>query len=165
MKIYRSSIPSGNPLKVDETFPDFPKEKFEQSYPLLGIKNPSIVGIFEKPNDIVIFNGTISGTLILADARTNEPFEEEVSVDGVISLLEDGLDEDAEGYIFPGNGIEVEEVVYSVLRSETPLKPLKKGSKCLTSGDGWSVRMEGEEEETHSSPFDVLADYSFDSED
>ena len=165
MKIFRSSIPSGNPLPVEENFPDFPPEKFVNSYPLLGIKSPSISGQFEKPNGVLIFNGVISGTLVLADARTNEPFDLQVSVPGIISLLEDALDEEAEGYLFPDNGIEVEELVYSALRSETPLKPLKKGSKRLTSGDGWSVVMEGEEEERHSSPFDVLADYPFDSED
>ena len=164
MKIYRSSIPSGNPLKIEESFPSFPKEKFEGSYPLLGIENPSISGAFEKPSDVVIFNGTIAGTLILADARTNEPFPQEVSVTGIIQLLEEDLDE-SEAYVFPGHGIEVEDIIYSVLRSETPLKPLKKGSKCPTSGDGWSVIMEGEEEQKHSSPFDVLADYDFQSED
>lgn len=155
MKVFRSSIPAGRPLPIDESV-HFPKERFSETYPLLGIEDAKISGEFQKFDDIVVFSGIIAGSLLLADARTNEPFKKEVAVEGPIDLLEDETGDDCDGYIFPGNGIEIDDVVFSVLRSETPLKPLNGHSSLPDGGDGWSFSMEGEETDRKSSPFDVL---------
>ena len=114
-----------------------------------------ISGEVQKFDDIVVFSGTISGKLVLADARTNEPFEMDVTVDGPIDLLEEEAEGDVTGYLFPGNGIDTDDVVFSVLRSETPIKPLSGHSSLPRGGDGWSFCAEGEEE-NQASPFDVL---------
>ena len=154
MKIYRSSITERRPLRIEENV-SFAEERFSTTYPLLGIRDAMISGEFQKFEDVVVFSGTISGRLVLADARTNEPFELNVTVNGPIDLLEEEGEDEDEGYIFPGNGIETDDVVFSVLRSETPIKPLNGHSSLPAGGDGWSFSAEGEEVESNS-PFDVL---------
>ena len=154
MKLYRSSITDARPFPIEEAV-SFPEERFSGTYPLLGIRDALISGEFQKFDDIVVFSGTISGKLVLADARTNEPFEMDVTVDGPIDLLEEEAEGDVTGYLFPDNGIDTDDVVFSVLRSETPIKPLSGHSSLPRGGDGWSFCAEGEEE-NQASPFDVL---------
>lgn len=163
MKIYRSSIYSGKETPVEEVVGEFPKECFERSYPLMGIKDARLLGVVQKFDDIVVFEGTIEGTLLLSDARTNEVFEQRIEKEETVNLLDDDPDGEAEGYLFPGNGIELSEVLYSLLRSETPIKPLKEDSSFSRQGEGWSVYLEGEEPKLEEgSPFDVLKDYDYD---
>ena len=159
MKIYRSSIPTGRPLELDEPI-DFSGRDFARDYPLLGIKDAHIKGIVERNGQILTVNATVSGTLVLSDSRDLKPFDYPVSEKDVFDLLPEESEE-SEGYVFAENCIELEEVVYAYLRSFVPIKPLRKGSRIPTSGEGYHVYLEGEKEEKRSSPFDVLADYDF----
>lgn len=163
MKIFRSSVPKGRVLAIDEFYPDWDASLFEKSYPLLGMKDASIRGNFENVDDILTFNGVIEGTLILADSRSNEPFEEDYSVKDVFQLLEDE-DEDcsSSAYVFPENGIDLEEFVLSVLRSEVPIKPLKPGSEERPEAGDRDFLLEEEQAEEKTSPFDVLLDLDLD---
>jgi uncharacterized metal-binding protein YceD (DUF177 family) len=155
MKIFRSSVPKGRVLPVDETYAEWDPALFARCYPLLGIRSAYLKGNFENTDGILTFNGVIGGVVVLSDSRTNEPFEEEYKIKDVFQLLEDEDDESAtNGYIFPDNGINLEEFVFSVLRSEVPIKPLKPGSEAVPSIDERSYLIEGEEQ--NSSPFDVL---------
>ena len=160
MKIYRSAIPTGRPLELDEDV-DFSGYDFAKDYPLLGIENAHIQGLVERNGDILTVNATVSGTLILADSRDLKPFGLDVCEKDVFDLLSE-MDEENEGYLFHGNGIELSEVVYAYLRSFVPIQPLRKGSELPSSGDGYRVYSEGDEVERGPSPFDVLADYDFD---
>lgn len=163
MKIFRSQIPSGRPLNVEEKVDRFDDALFRGTYPLLGIRDASLLGEVQKFDDIVVFRGEVA-ELLLADARTNEPFASPISFATTVNLLEEDLDGEEEGYLFPGNGIEVGEVLFALLRSETPLQPRKDDSPFeKKEGDGWVLTREGEEEGLPS-PFDVLDGYSFDEE-
>ena len=156
MKIYRSSITDARPLELQEEL-DYSSRDFSSSYPLLGIKDAYVEGLIERNDEFLTANIYVSAILILADARTRESFEHPVEVDDIYDLLE-SPEEEGEGYIFPGNYFELEELVYSILRSQVPLAPKKEGSELPPDGDGYTVYsadyLSDEAEENH--PFAEL---------
>ena len=159
MKIFRSIALSGRPYPIDETETAWKKSEFAKTYPLLDIKSASLKGTFLKKGSYLVFEGAVEGNLILADARTNAPFEYPVSENGVFELLEDDDAESDYGFYFPENEIDTHEFLRAVLYSLVPIKPLAEGS-ALPEG----VRFDDEPkagDENSPSPFDALKDLDF----
>lgn len=154
MKIHKNSVMEARPLELDEEI-DFSARDFSSAYPLLGIKEAHVEGIIERNDDFLTANIYVSGILILSDARTCEPFEQFVEVDDIYDLL-DTPEQEGEGYIFEGMTIELDDLVFSILRSQVPIAPKKEGSELPKSGEGYNVYSsdESEEETETNRPFD-----------
>lgn len=161
MKIYRSSLAAGKPLILDNDI-DFSKRDLSSSYPHLAIKQAHIEGIIEKEGeDFLTANCLVEARVSLADARSGKPFETTIRVDDVFDLLE-GAEQEGEGYIFPGNGIELDDFVFALIQSNVPLAPHGPDSTLPQDGEGYSVYQEGSDAEASSAhnPFaDIPDDY------
>ncbi|MCR5491785.1 MAG: hypothetical protein K6F32_06635, partial [Bacilli bacterium] len=154
MKIHKNSVMEARPLELDEEL-DFSQWDFSSSYPLLGIKDAHVDGIVERNDEFLTANLYVCATLILSDARTCEAFEEPVEVEDIYDLL-DSPEQEGDGYIFEGKVIELEQLVYSILRSQVPIAPRKEDSELPKGGEGYEVySADGAEVEPETSrPFD-----------
>ena len=151
MRIYRNSIAPGKPLELDEDI-CLSKRDFSSTYPLLDIKRAHIEGILEKEEgNFLTANCLIEALVTLADARTGKPFDYQISVDDIYDLLE-SEEEDGDGYIFPGNGIELDDFVFAVIKSNIPLAPHAEESLLPENGEGYSVYEEGSAMDTPEEP-------------
>ena len=158
MKIYRSSITPARPLELEEEV-DLSKKDFASAYPLLGIRDAYVEGLIERNDDFLTANIYVSAVLVLSDARTREPFEYPVEVDDVYDLLQ-SPEEEGDGYIFPGNSFELEDLIFSILRSQVPIAPKKEDSALPEAREGYEVYqgdylLDGAEE---NHPFEDLPD-------
>ena len=145
MKIHKNSVMEARPLELNEEI-DFSGRDFAPAYPLLGIKNAHVEGLVERNDDFLTANLYVSAILILSDARTCEAFEQPVEVEDIYDLL-DNPDQEGEGYIFEGKTIELDDLVFSILRSQVPIAPHKEGSKLPEGGEGYVVYSSDEADE------------------
>lgn len=164
MRIYRNAITSAKPLEVEEEL-SYKEGDFASSYPLLGLKGVKVSGQINRNDDFLTAHLHVIGTMVLSDAYTSFPFDEEFELDEIVDLLED-VDEDGDGYVLPGTFVELSEVVFHLIRSHVPLKPLKEGSTLPKGGEGYSVLTEEEllkKQESSGDPrFDILDGYEAD---
>lgn len=158
MIIARSQIIPNRPSLIDED-ETFVASLFADSYPIASIKKCHLQGQLSRNGDIVIANLHIEAVVSLLDSYTNEPFDQKVIVDEDADLLlEEGGE--GEGYIVPGNQIDLSEMAVRMIRSSLPIKILKPGSHLPKSGEGYSVLSEEEvsrgKTESYNPAFDAL---------
>ena len=155
MKFYRSLIKENTPLIFDETF-DFSSFDLKKDYPLLSIEEASGKGeVYRHGSGIAVYLRA-KAKVTLSDARTCKPISRTLAFEDEFDLVENPEDEEAEGYFFPENEIDLTEVYFCSLKSHIPYNATD--AKSLPQSEG--VRIYSEEEAASlSSPFDVLEGY------
>ena len=151
MNFHRNDITPNRPLEFDE--PILFGVVGEKAYPLLEIKACSFSGIIRKIEGILHLSGRIDARLVLSDARTLAPVDYTLGQDVDFDLLS-SEEEEGDGYVFPENRIELSDVAYALILTLMP-KAYSKAKGLPSSGEGYTVCREGEEEPL-SSPFDAL---------
>jgi len=158
MNVHRSFVTPQKPLPFDEDV-DFSSFDLKRAYPLLSLKKVHAKGEFHSEDGVIYATLEISAIATLSDSRTCEPFDYPLDYEDEFALLSE-MEEDAEGYLFEENVIELRDVVYCSLHSHIPMCPHKSGADLPSSGEGYTVYSEDEAEERKApSPFDVLKDY------
>ena len=159
MKIHRNLVTPAKPVPFAETI-DFSGLDYSRFPSLRGLKEVYAEGeFFVDDEDFLCASLAVKGVATLSDSRTLEEFEEPFDFEDEFALLRDPSDE-AEGYVFPENVIELSDVVFCAIHSHLPLCPHKKDSPLPESGEGYRVLREEEMEPLeNASPFDALADY------
>ena len=156
MKFYRSLIKEGTPLPFKETF-DFSSHDFGRDYPLLGILEAKGEGeVFRYEKGVAVYLKA-KAKVSLSDARTCKPITRTLAFEDEFDLVESPEDEEAEGYLFPENEIDLSEVYFCSLKTHVPFNATD-AKELPHDGEGQSVYTE-EEFAEKSSPFDVLKDY------
>ena len=151
MTFYRSLIKENTPLAFDETF-DFSTHDFSKDYPLLGILEAKGEGeIYRHSKGIAVYLKA-KAKVALSDARTCKKITRTLAFEDEFDLVESPEDEEAEGYLFPENEINLTDVYFCSLKTHVPFNATD--AKELPS-DVYSEEEAGE----FSSPFDVLKDY------
>ena len=147
MRVHRNSVTPLRPSKFDEVL-DFSSFDFSKANPLLGLPYVHVEGEFykEEDDDTLYVYLHVEAKSILSDSRTLEPFEYELDYEDDFALLSK-MEEEAEGYLFPENFIELFDVAYCSIHTHIPLCPKKEGSPLPLSGEGYSVYVEEEDEE------------------
>ena len=157
MIFHRNDITPERPLLVDEDIA-FPKVT-KDLYPLLGVKNVHLKGEILKIEGILHLVGELKASLVLSDARSLKrvpyAFQEKVECD----LLQNE-DEEGDGYVFPENRIDLDEVAACLLLSLYP-KSYTVEKSLPKAGDGYEVVEEGQESPLNS-PFASLNPDDFD---
>lgn len=159
MRFHRNLVTPVRPLDFDEDL-DFSSYDFGKHYPLLGLTGVHASGEFFLEKDATLYCSiTLKGTMLLSDAYTLEKFPQAFDFEDEFALLR-SPEEEGEGYIFSENTIELSDVAFCAICSRVPLSPKKKGSKLNSSGEGYSVYLDGQTPpEPTSSPFDALKDF------
>ncbi len=155
MKFYRSLIKENTPLAFKETF-DFSSFDLKKDYPLLSIDEAKGEGeVYRHEKGIAVYLKA-KAKVTLSDARTCKPIKRVLSFEDEFDLVESPEDEEAEGYLFPENEIDLTEVYFCSLKTHVPYNATD--AKELPQSEG--VRILSEEEAASiSSPFDALKDY------
>ena len=164
MRIHRNLVTPAKPAPFDEDI-DFSALDYGRLYPILAINGTHAEGEFyldEEGNLCVALR--VQSTVRVSDSRTLEPFDLDFDYEDGFALLK-SPDEDAEGYLFEENTIELSDVVFCSLHTHVPLCPRKDDSALPSSGEGYEVLTEDEVEPLSSNnPFDVLKDFDTESE-
>ncbi len=151
MKFYRSLIKENTPLSFKETF-DFSTHDFTKDYPLLDILEAKGEGeVFRYDKGVAVYLKAVA-KVALSDARTCKRIERTIRFSDEFDLVESPEDEEAEGYLFPENEIDLTDVYFCSLKTHVPYNATD--AKELSGG----VYSEDEFNQK-SSPFDVLKDY------
>lgn len=161
MRFHRNNVTEARPLDFEEeiSFKDF---DFAPHYPLLGLKDVHAEGEFRVENKLLVAYLHLHFLATMSDARTCKPFEQEFDYEDEFALLQT-IDDEGEGYVFEENNIELRDVAFCSIHTHIPMCPHAPGSELPESGEGYRVYSEEEfDQEPHSSPFDVLADYPVD---
>ena len=160
MKIHRNLVTPAKPIVFDEDI-DFSSRDYGSSYPLLGLEEVHASGEFYLSDEGLRCAAKVHCVATLSDARTCEPFDQRFDFEDDCGLPT-SPEEDAEGYLFEGNVIELDELIYCLIHTQLPMCPRKGGSPLPRSGEGYTVYSEDDlMEEEKSSPFDALKDYQF----
>lgn len=86
-------------------------------------------------SDNIVFNGSISGTLILIDAYSLE----DVPYDFNIELEDEILGKFEDFYRINKNSLDIFPFIWENIISEVPIRVTKNGKLLKTSGYGWKV--------------------------
>lgn len=151
MTFYRSLIKENSPLSFKETF-DFSTRDLKKDYPLLEIVSASGEGEIYRHEKGIACYLKASAKVALSDARSCKRIERLIRFEDDFDLVEDPEDEEAEGYIFPENEIDLSEVYFCALKTHLP----------YNATDEKDSPFESElpvVEEDKPSPFDVLKDF------
>lgn len=100
--------------------------------------------------------GTLSGTMILADAITLEdcPYNFSVDIEEDFSQNSKNLDNNLE---IIHNKLDISEFLWQIILLEIPLKAVNPKNENLTKeGNGWRLTTEEEIKKEHNSPFEEL---------
>ncbi len=161
MKFHRNSITPAKPLPFSFE-PDFSSFDFKPHYPLLGLNKIEAEGEVRVEEKRLWVRLSIKGIATVSDSRTLAPFEMELHYDDEFALLQN-VDDDADGYLFEENEIDLAEVVFCSIHTHIPMCPHAPDSAMPSSGEGYSVLTEEEfASEPKPSPFDVLKDLDVD---
>lgn len=153
MKFYRSLILENTPLPFKESF-DFSAHDYKKDYPLLNILEAKGEGeVFRYKKGIAVYLKA-KAKVVLSDARNCKPIERVIAFEDEFDLVESVDDEEAEGYIFPENEIDLTEVYFCALKTHLPYNATNVKDP-VGSEDGFIVYNDDREKE---SPFDVLKD-------
>lgn len=145
MKIHRNLVTPQKSVPFDEDI-DFSYLDFKRFYPILNVSETHVVGEFYKDDDenLAVYM-KLHSRVTVSDSRTLEPFDLLYDYEDEFALLRNP-EEDAEGYLFEENNIELSEVAWCSLHSHIPLCPHQEGSPLPSSGEGYQVYEEGENE-------------------
>lgn len=151
MIFHRNDITPSRGMSVDESYSFGEIDK--KAYPLLGIKESSFKGEISKIDGILHVSGTLKAELLLSDARSLKEVSYKLTKDVDFDLLS-SEEEEGDGYVFPENKIDFQEVVYCLILTYMP-KAYSKEKSLPLDGDGYKIYQEGEEENINS-PFASL---------
>lgn len=132
MKVYRYLVKEGKPLPLDEELA-FSADSCSSDYPLLEIPHAHLQGQISNVDDFLTAEITLEGEMLLSDARTGKPFLQKFKTHELIDLLED-INEEGEGYVFPGTHFETSDLSHRVIRSLVPIAP-HEGEIPLIEGE------------------------------
>lgn len=151
MTFHRNDITPSRPLDFAESYTFSSID--EGAYPLLSIESASLKGQVLKIDGILHVMGHLEAKLLLSDARTLEKVPYHLSKDVDFDLLT-SEEEEGDGYVFPENRIDLQEVAYCLIITYMP-KAYSKQKALPSGGEGYVVYREGDEN-LRSSPFDAL---------
>ena len=159
MKIHRNLVTPAKGVSFDEDL-DYSSLDYARFPSLKGLPKVHAEGEFYRDDeDNLCVSLEVDGEATLSDSRTCELFAYPFSFEDDFALLQDPSEE-AEGYLFPENVVELSDVVFCAIHSHLPLCPKKEESALPSSGEGYSVLTEEEMDSLPSpSPFDALKDY------
>ena len=158
MKFYRSLIKETTPLPFKETF-DFSGHDYSKDYPLLEIVSASGEGeVYRHKKGIAVYLKA-KAKVALSDARSCKRIERTLAFEDEFDLVENPEDEEAEGYIFPENEIDLTDVYYCALKTHLPYNASDEAEPFL-EGQDYIVYLD--DEPNAASPFDVLKDFDTD---
>jgi hypothetical protein len=158
MKIYRSQIRPNKSLDVDEDY-SFSAEDCAGEYPLLEVKECHFKATFFDDEGILRAEYSVKGIYALSDSRTLAPFASPFEDSGVVDILS-SVEEEGDGYIFPGTYFSSEELAHKIIKTLIPVSPHQDDSSLPESGEGYNVYSDDapREKEPGSSPFDAIPD-------
>ncbi|MFA5481719.1 MAG: hypothetical protein WC282_05010, partial [Bacilli bacterium] len=123
MYIAKSKLVIDHALTVEKNF-EFPHENFPFVKPLLSIKKCYGILKITKSQRLIRMDIDLSITAILECSYSLEPFAHELEIhEGM--LISDSTSFDEEAISIKGDEINVEEILYALISSSLPLKPVK----------------------------------------
>ena len=164
LKVNKSNITKGRVLSFesDSTFPGY-----ELSYPMLGIKSCHYEAELEQVGDYKHVYMNIKATLTLSDSRDGVPFDKNVTVSDDVDIL-DAEDDTGEGFVIPGNSIDLDDLCIRILHASLPIKVTRPGSKVSASGKNFEAMSEDDfnaqkmDRNEYNPAFDALKDLKLD---
>ena len=134
----------------------------EVAFPLLELSNIKVKATLFKDNELINVSFTIKGTARVACSRTLESIDYPLDFTTSIDISDNDNNEDT--YYVPTNLVDLNPIIYELIRGEIPTQVFKKGSKLHIEGDGYRVLTEEElnkeraEEKKYNPAFDKLKD-------
>lgn len=116
----------------------FDKEEHAFRTPFLAVK--SCFGDVEitKYRDFIRISANLEVIAILECSYTLEPFDYGSTIHEDILISENAVGEE-EAIVLPGDDIELEKILFGLISSNLPIKPIKPGASLPKSGEGYHV--------------------------
>ncbi|NCA95237.1 MAG: hypothetical protein EOM79_04000, partial [Epsilonproteobacteria bacterium] len=136
-------IISKSKLILDKTIPIqkdflFDKKEFAFKTPLLDIKKCFGNVEITKYRNFIRLNADLDVNALLTCSYSLEPFDYELKIHEEV-LLGEKFDDEVEAIVIPGDNIELEKILFAIISSNLPLKPVKPGASLPKSGEGYRV--------------------------
>lgn len=153
-KVAKSAITAGRSLDyaVDTSF-----HGYELSYPLLGIESCHYEASLTKVGGRNHADYVIDVTMRLEDSRDAVAFLSDKHIEESADIL-DEEDDEGEGYIVPGNSVDLDEIALRIIVSSLPIKVVRPEPAKKVSGKGFRLLSEEEETVEYNPAFDKLKD-------
>ncbi len=164
LKVNKSNIMKGRVLSFesDSTFPGY-----GLSYPMLAIKSCHYEAELEQVGDYKHVYMNIKAILSLSDSRDGVAFDKKVAISDDVDIL-DVEDDTGEGFVIPGNFIDLDDLCIRILHASLPIKVTRPGSKVSASGKNFEAMTEDEfnsqkiDRNEYNPAFDALKDLELD---
>lgn len=166
-------IISKSKLTLDKTIPIqkeflFDAKEYAFKNPLLGIKKCFGDVEITKYRNYIRVNADLEVVALLECSYTLEPFDYEFTIHEEI-LISDKPEDEEEAIIIPGDDIDIERILFGLISSSLPLKPLKPGASLPQSGEGYRViddiQLAKDRTQSGDSRFSKLDDIDFEDDD
>ena len=154
-KVAKSAISAGHSLDyaVDTDF-----HGYELSYPILGVEGCHYEASLSKFGGRNHADYVIDVTLRLEDSRDAVPFISHRHIDESADLL-DEEDEEGEGYIVPGNSVDLDDIALRIIVSSLPIKVVRPEPAKKLSGKGYRLLSDEDQTVDYNPAFDKLKDF------
>ncbi len=166
-------IISKSKLILDKTIPIqkdflFDKKEFAFKTPLLDIKKCFGNVEITKYRNFIRLNADLDVVALLTCSYSLEPFDYELKIHEEV-LLGEKFDDEVEAVVIPGDDIELEKILFAIISSNLPLKPIKPGASLPKSGEGYRViddaQLAKDRTLSGDSRFAKLDEFDFENED
>ncbi|MDY0345417.1 MAG: hypothetical protein WCX85_00465 [Bacilli bacterium] len=166
-------IISKSKLILDKTIPIqkeflFEKKHFNFVSPFLSIKKCYGNVEITKYRNFIRINADLQVIAVLECSYTLKPFNHELLIHEEV-LISDKYEDEDEAIIIPGDDIELEQILFALISSDLPIKPIKPGAELPKSGDGYRIiddaQLLKERSQSGDSRFAKLDEIDFDDED
>ncbi|MFA5421253.1 MAG: hypothetical protein WC344_00455 [Bacilli bacterium] len=137
MLIAKSKLILDKTIPIQKNFV-FNASDFTFKSPLLNIDK--CFGDLEitKYRNFIRLNVDLEVIVTLECSYTLEPFKHESKIHEAV-LISDSLDFDEEAIVVEGDNIDIERILFPIISSSLPLKPIKPGARLPESGEGYRV--------------------------
>lgn len=137
MIILKSKLLLDKTISLQKSFL-FDAVTFPARKPLLAIKK--CFGNIEitKYRKLIRMNIDLDVVVNLECSYTLEPFDHELNIHEEV-VIGDTFDPNSEAIIVEGDAIDLERILYAIISSSLPLKPVKPGAKLPKGGEGYRV--------------------------
>ena len=152
MVFYRSEITPQKPLDFEVDI-SFANKDLSKAYPLLGIGKTHFEGSVSKSKGCLHLSGKLVAPLTLSDSHTLEAVPYDLDLDAECDILA-SEEEEGEGYIFPENRIELDELAYCLILTYMP-RTYSKSKLEPVQGEGYSLSSE-DDQAPSGNAFDAL---------
>lgn len=158
-KVNKASLSSGVPLHIEE---DNNLEGVKLPYPIRKVISCHIDANLTKKKDVPHIKISLEGLLEVEDTSDCTPFEYPFSIQEEVDVFEDD-DGDVEGYIEPGNSIDMDKFCLSLIVSSLPMQLHHPGFNGVESSkDGVSFLGEESLEKKRKKERSNFGDIDFD---